>query len=81
MLCGVQELLNDVCAVAVCAAVQFHKPVLPVESHHAMHPVVRVASSAAAEALASLGPDSPPDSTPNNTHNEEMAPTTMVACS
>jgi len=52
---------------------------LPVESHHPLHPVVRIASSATAHALAALGPDS----MPNNTHQEEMvmSPTTMVACS
>jgi 6-phosphogluconolactonase len=63
--------------------VMFHKPVLPMESHHALHPVVRITANATAHAMAAaMAPDSPPSSMPE--HHEElelMSPTTMVACS
>lgn len=61
---------------------QFHKPILPIESLHALHPVVRITANATAQAMAAaMAPDSPPNSMPE--HHEElelMSPTTMVAC-
>lgn len=58
---------------------QFHKPLLPVQSHHALHPVVRITASSMAAAMA---PDSPQRNSGMAEHHEElMSPTTMVACS
>lgn len=63
---------------------------LPVESHHSLHPVVRLTASATANAVAAAmaEPGSSTDSLQgnNNSHQEEMmmppmSPTAMVACS
>lgn len=69
--------------LAACLALQFHKPLLPVQQQHPHHPVVRISASDFSNAMAAaMAPDSPPNSVAN--HQEElMSPnaTTMVACS
>lgn len=80
-----QALCADSAAAASAAVLQFHKPLLPVEGHHPLHPVVRLTAAATAQAVAAaMAPDSPQNSGRPNNHQEEMAvmsPTAMVVCS